>query len=586
MPPIRRLLAALLPMLALPLLGGCPTEPPPRPKEPVMPEDEWSRMAPSKEWLYATSEFSGDHKAECAHVLPWVKGEIRCRASLCEHGRDLAVEWMSRCPRYAPASSVGELRELRDKLAERATEKATDCGKQLEGMLRDGCGADDKTCQRTGQLWATRCAKAEATPLVMRILEKTIERKLDEPAPVTLDDRTCEELHADVVEGARCKDRFACADALLRVDAYRARCESDEERPTLATAVQEQVVVVGAGKPGVPILVRAGTAAVLPDETPVTLFDGSGAVITLCDERASDLTRYMAARKTCSAGTMVVARAFKTARGVEVRAGSLDFPDEATFSARYPTILAAREQDLRDKEELAALDTELGRLVDLSTSAAGVTDTFRGLARTLSTHAAALRRSPQFRQLLAARDDAFVPAFKELAKAKLAALKGKVAAPEANGLLQRGKTRAYADVTIDGAVEIGARTRAARLDLNGPLPRAMSAYLDAMKSAKPRKLDKNTVKLAKSSGVAAAALCGNAEKKLQESKLALINCNFGLETCDDQKTAQLIKALDDSRNAAESAYHDLDLARTGGAAEEADDLVKSAEAYGCREPWW
>ncbi len=345
----RRLFAKVLPLLAPALLTGCPTEPPPRAKEPVMQEDEWSRMAPSKEWLYATAEFSGDHKAECAHVLPWVKGEARCRASLCEHGRDLAMEWLSRCPRYAPATSAAEVRELRDKLTVRATEKDTDCGKEFDGMIRSGCGAEDKTCQQAGQTWATRCAKAEATPLVMRILEKTIERKLDEPAPVTLDDRTCEELHADVVEGAKCKDRFACAEALGRVEAYRGRCESDEQRPTLATAVQEQVVVVGSGKPGAPILVRAGSAAILPDEAPVTLADGSGAVITLCDERASELARYMASRKTCNAGAMVVARAFKSARGVDVRYGSLDFPDDATFSARYQTILTAREQDIRDQ---------------------------------------------------------------------------------------------------------------------------------------------------------------------------------------------------------------------------------------------
>ena len=50
-------------------------------------------------------------------------------------------------------------------------------------MIREGCGAADKTCEVSGQAWATRCAKSEATPLVMRMLEKTIERKLeDKPA--------------------------------------------------------------------------------------------------------------------------------------------------------------------------------------------------------------------------------------------------------------------------------------------------------------------------------------------------------------------------------------------------------------------
>ena len=63
---------------------------------------------------------------------------------------------------------------------------------------------------------------------------------------------------------------------------------------------------------------------------------------------------------------------------------------------------------------------ELGRLADSSKTAAGVNDTWRGLARTLSSHAAGLKRSAQFRQLLAAKDDAFVAAFKELGKAKQA----------------------------------------------------------------------------------------------------------------------------------------------------------------------
>src|SRR4051794_2764054 len=90
--------AFLLSVLALPfVLAACPSEPPVRAREPGTPEDEWSRIAPSKEWLHATADFNGDHKAECEHVLPWVKGEEKCRASLCEHGRDLAAEWVTRC---------------------------------------------------------------------------------------------------------------------------------------------------------------------------------------------------------------------------------------------------------------------------------------------------------------------------------------------------------------------------------------------------------------------------------------------------------------------------------------------------------
>jgi hypothetical protein len=581
-----RTLLLLVPFTALPFLGGCPTEPAPRVKEPVVVEDEWTRIAPSKEWLHATADYSGDHPSECGHVLGWVKGEEKCRASLCEHGRDLAGEWLRRCPKLVDKDTVDPVKELNEKLTERATEKATDCGKAFEKILRDGCGDDDKTCEVEGQRWATRCGKREATPLVMRLLQKTIERKLSVPVKVELDPRSCDELRADVAAAATCKDQFACATALPRLDAYRSRCNGDDDRPTITTAVQLLTVVVGAAKPGEPILTRAGGAGILPDEAPVVLADGSGAVITICDERASDFERYFAGRKACTGSKMVVARAFKTARGVEVRVGALDFPDDATFVARYPTIVGAREPLVRDKEEAAALEVDLVKAADLASSPAGAVEAYYLLARAMVAHAAGIRRSAALRTQVTARDEALVLALKELGKAKVAALKGRVTPADADGLIQRAKTRAFADIATDGTVQIGVSTRADRLDTTALLPRSMAAYLDALKPAKPRKLDKKVVQAAKAAGSTAAAACGVALRKLQDSKLALINCSFGLETCDDARNEALKKSVDDARVAAESTYHDLDLARTGGAVDEIDALARAAEQSGCREPWW
>src|SRR4051812_35749495 len=136
----------LLLSAALPLLSGCPTEPPPRAKEPVMVEDEWSKTPHSQEWLHATANFSGDHKAECAEVLSWVKGEESCKGSLCEHGRELAGEWITRCPKYADPDALADAKVVRAKLTERVAEKPTACGTELDGMLASGCG-DDKTCE-------------------------------------------------------------------------------------------------------------------------------------------------------------------------------------------------------------------------------------------------------------------------------------------------------------------------------------------------------------------------------------------------------------------------------------------------------
>src|SRR5262245_19173999 len=117
----RRTSLVLAPVIVLSLvMGGCPTERMPQPKEAGQPEDAWSRIATSKEWLYATSEFNGPHKAECDHVLGWVKGEDACKASLCEHGVTLAKEWRERCTPIVDASLVETVRALDAQIAPRA----------------------------------------------------------------------------------------------------------------------------------------------------------------------------------------------------------------------------------------------------------------------------------------------------------------------------------------------------------------------------------------------------------------------------------------------------------------------------------
>jgi hypothetical protein len=552
----------------------------------MAPEDEWSKIPPSKEWLYATGEFNGPHKAECDHVLGWVKGEDACRASLCQHGRDLAAEWLTRCTPLEDPGIVDTVKRVQAELTDRAQAKATECAKSLEGLVRDGCG-DDKTCLPTGQRWATRCAKSDGAPLVMRILQRTIERRQEQGAdPVKLDPRTCDELRADVAEAGKCKDRFVCGDMIPRVEAYRARCEGEDERPTIATAVMELTVLVGGGKPPEAILVRPGAPPIQPDELPVALADGSGGVLTICEERASELGRYVNGRKGCQAGRMVVARAFPTPRGLEVRVGSLDFPDDVTFSVRYPTIVAARELEARDKEATHALTSELAKATELGKVPARAAEAAALLTRAVLAHALSIRRSPAVKAVFARFDAGLVPALREIARAKIAATRGKVGPADVAGLLGRAQKRAFADLAADGSVQIGVATRGATLETGGLFPAAMTAYTDALKGARGRKVDARTARAEKAKGAAAAATCGASEKKLQDTKKALVSCNFALEVCDEARQTALAKSVDEARVAAEAAFHELDLARTGGAAEEADALDRAAAAAGCREPWW
>lgn len=579
--PTRRSLLCL-PILALVLVqAGCPTERMPPPKEAAQPEDEWSRIAPSKEWLYATGEFNGPHKAECDHVLGWVKGEDTCRGSLCVHGKDLAAEWIARCTPLVAAAIVTEVEGIQEKLAARAEEKETDCAKWLGDIVGKGC-ASGSTCLTIGQRWATHCAKAEGTPLTMRILQRTIERGMEQGSEaVQLDTRTCAELRADVMEAAKCKDRFVCADAVPRVNAYRDRCEKDAEPPGLATAVAELIVIAGGGKPADAILL--GGTTMQAGEVPVMLDDKTGGVISVCEERATDLARYVASRKSCQGGQMMVARAFSTPRGNEVRVGSLDFPDDATFSARYPTIVAAGELDLRDKEASAALDAELGKAAALARSSAA--EAGKLAAKVVLANLLSIRRSPAVRTTLAKYDEALVPALRELARAKIAATRGKVPAADVAGMLARGRTRAFADLSPDGTAQIGASSRGFTFDTAGVLPRAHEAHAMALKGAR-RTVDARTGRAEKARGVAAAQACGAALRRLTETKKALASCNFGLTSCDAAQHAKLLKTVDEARVAAENAFHDVESTRTGGAADAADDISRAAETAGCREPWW
>jgi hypothetical protein len=161
-----------------------------------------------------------------------------------------------------------------------------------------------------------------------------------------------------------------------------------------------------------------------------------------------------------------------------------------------------------------------------------------------------------------------------------------VAAAVAAGLLARARTRAFADLGADGTVQIGAATRALTLDTTIFLPKAMEAYLAALKGSHGRKVDARTEKAELARGTAAAQTCGAAEKKLQETKKALVSCNFGLESCDPARHAELLKAVDEARLAAEAAFRDVETTRTGGAAEDEGSITRAADAAGCREPWW
>jgi hypothetical protein len=81
---------------------------------------------------------------------------------------------------------------------------------------------------------------------------------------------------------------------------------------------------------------------------------------------------------------------------------------------------------------------------------------------------------------------------------------------------------------------------------------------------------------------ATTALCGDAEKRLQNSKATLVACAFELEACAPDKLSEATASVDDSRAAAAAAWDAFDAARTGAANASADELAESAQRAACR----
>jgi hypothetical protein len=584
---VHRLPKLTLPLLAL-ALAACPPPPPKHTEGEVAPKDEWDSISRTPEWLHATAGFSGSRKAECEEVLGWIKGEAVCKGAICAHGRDLSKEWLARCEKLTPAG-VAEVRELSEKFTASAVEAPSECATGVSSILNEGCGKGDATCEKGAQAWATRCGKTDATPLVLRALERSVRRKMEDPGDFALDARDCEELRAFMKEGTACAQQFACEDMLKRVEMVRSRCEG-QDRPALATALAELAITAGALKTSPPVAVQPTPAKVAPGDTPVPFADSSGGALLVCGERPTDLAKYLALRKGCEGGQVVLAKVFIRVRDVEVRMGSFESPGDAIFGQRFPSLVMAGEREARDKEVIAAVDAALGKaaaLVQEGRTLEGAFELFKGVM----AHAGSIQRSAAVRAALAARDDAMAPALRELAKAKVAvSSRGLLAGNDFVVFVNRALARPFGDFSPEFSVQQGAATRGVTLETGSFWPRATEAYVDSLKNvareASRKKLDAKFHHDAVVKGYDDAKICGEAEKAHRDAEQGLIRCGFGVDTCDPAKVAALTKVSDDARATIEQAYIRLHLAMSGPAAGAKGEIEQAMLARECEPPWW
>ena len=557
---------------------ACGEAPPPVREAPV--EDEWSR-APAPAWLVATHGVAASHRAECAAALGFIDGDEQCLGAACENAAALASTWTERCPKI-DHEHAAHVKELAEAFATRSKTEPTACDAEATTLLREGCM--QTACLPRAQAWATRCAAPTKSPLTVRFVERLVERKTDAQERLTVDVRSCDELGAEVLKGAACRDQFACGDAFKMFAVVRERCSAPELLPTTAVGAAAVALAALSEQKLAKVKVRAGSPAVGASDAPLPLADGSGVVVSICGARPPSLAEYVAATAACKQGALVIARSFKVEGGFEVRLGSLAYPDEATFFARFPTLRVAGELELRDREAAAALGKTIAQAASAGAARGGTAAALRELRSAFDIHAEMLRRATT----PLANDDALAPLFADLGRAKRAKIAGS-AGGDAVGLLERGRTRPLADVDDKGAIKAGATSIAGRLDARRVLPAAMRAYVTALDPggrASPPRVDAASANKAERVGLLRAGACGDALKRLQAYKAALISCAFELEACGADKRAEATAVIDDSRAAAASAWDAFDVARTGAAHAASNELASAATAAGCREPWW
>jgi len=582
----RARLAALALIFSSAALGGCASEAP-KPEVAPAPVDEWASQPKSSQWLHSLGDFSGSRKEECAEAGKWVLGEAECSASSCENSRDLARDWLSRCTKLVPAE-VAKVKAALATYEERASQPDTPCALSLKPLLAGKCG-DDKTCEGPAQRWATRCGSKEGSPLAARMLARFVQRRIKEPRDVVLDLRTCDELRAEVAAGLSCEHKFKCEESIAKIDLYRARCEDEGDRPPLAFALAEMTIFAAAERPTEPLLAvtddDASTA--LRAKLPPLLADGSGVVVSVCGTRVASFDAYVAARKECEGGAVVFARAFKQAGGFEVRMGQVPPADTATFVARYPSLLLAGERELVDRERAASFETQLAAAAKLAAEPRTAMDGVRALLQLFRERGRDLYRTASMHAAIKAKDASFLPALKEIGKAKAAA---KGAKAELSSIALRGQKHALADLDSEGAVRFGAVSWAAPFDTSVLLPAAHEAYLAAMKpllrkTAKDKPPEEIDADEARAFGTLADE-CQAGAVSAKNAEKGLLECAFGQRTCDAAQVETLQQALVTGRTTSETAFVAVSIFQTTAVGNVRDFYKKVIATAQCQAPAW
>lgn len=568
------------------VVAGCVVDEVPKAKEPRPPEDEWATIEKTPEWLYVTRGFAGNREEECKSVADWIVGESECRTRTCTHGRDLAKEWLARCKKL-DADEVPRVGTVYPAFLARSKEDPSACHMEAEAIMRDGC-KEAGACRLAVERWAARCAKPEGSPLTVKMLDRRLAEK-EGPEHKIVDSTDCADLRKKLPEAAKCQHAFACQEQKRNVvEPIQKRCESDEERPTVAIALLQASVLARADQK--PVSLAFATAKTdqltLPPETPLVFEDQRGAIVATCKGRPEGLSSYIAQKKECIGDKVLFARVVRGKNGPEIRTTAVDVPGDADLTKVYPSLALKDEKKVEDDQLLPAFEEELDKAGKASPA-----EGLKILAKTVNQYAASLHRSTSFTAALTRHDVVLQGVLREIGKAKVAAAKAaKLKGPALVGFASRSATRAFADLEETGTVRPGARLRLSEFNTTQLLVSASEKYEDALKPLKAQarltKTDKKTAELLVASGKQSARRCGTGLKAARLADEARLQCL--LDGCDADKNTAAEKAVTDARTGVDSARLTLDgvFSALADLPAARDELVQEMGEAECSETWW
>lgn len=554
-----------------------PGDPVPRPAAPEAAEPA------SAEWLYATEGVRGGRTAECRHLVEALSAEASCKGALCSHAASLSKDWLRVCKARTPDLVAG-IEARAASLSTKAAQLPAPCEAEAQRLIGKSCEGE-RDCPKAVQSWATRCSDW-STPLVVRMLEVMVERKVGERTRI--DGRGCAELLGDVAKAGACAQQFACQDGLPVIEQYAQRCVAPT-RPWGSTAAVLALAVRAGAAPGVEPLPIAGADKLDPALVPLAFEDGQGAVLMACGKRVAGVDAYLALRKGCVDEELVLARRFDGSSGPVMRVGRLNHSSDASFLALFPSLRVEGEPKARYQAALPAFTAALKQAevgADPKQAAQGV----RGVMAAIEKNVDAVRNSSAFENALRDRDGALVPLFAALGAAKRKAIHPDLSSDRFVPALHRAQSLPLADLDAEGRVRLGAVSVAASVELADLLPKSVAAYGEAL-SGRVKLLGKKTLTVAAADRLAAvadgaASRCGQAMKAFSAAEAALVGCAFGAPACDDGKLEAETKKADTARREAELAWPKAAVALASLPPEQRVGATKAAELAGCREPWW